>query len=220
LGGYSFGAVTAFEMAHELRRDGEEVALLFMLDPPGKTRELSPLVGDRFQRQMRELALLGFREKLNSLLQRGRAIVRNQFTARTAGISRSLKRLQWQACLLRGRHLPPSLRSGYILDVYRQALRSYVPQRYAGRVAIVKAGKASYRPTMDWKELVAGQLEIYEVRGSHTDLMKEPYVAVWAARLKDSLDGAASREVLWTPDVPAERAEDFSSSKRSPCLQR
>ena len=35
LGGYSFGAVLAYEIAHQLKREGEEVSLLFMLDPPG-----------------------------------------------------------------------------------------------------------------------------------------------------------------------------------------
>ena len=35
LGGYSFGAAVAFEMARQLTIEGDEVALLFMLDPPG-----------------------------------------------------------------------------------------------------------------------------------------------------------------------------------------
>ena len=35
IGGYSFGAVTAFEIAHRLQAAGERVALLVLLDPPG-----------------------------------------------------------------------------------------------------------------------------------------------------------------------------------------
>jgi hypothetical protein len=44
IGGYSFGAIVAFEMAQQLKAGGEEVALLFMLDPPGKIADvkLSP----------------------------------------------------------------------------------------------------------------------------------------------------------------------------------
>ena len=68
MGGYSFGAVVAFEMAQQLRAEGEEVPLLFMLDPseerlepPGKVKEtgLFRLLWSRVQRHLRKLALLG-----------------------------------------------------------------------------------------------------------------------------------------------------------------
>ena len=96
--------------------------------------------------------------------------------------------LRWKACLSSGRLLPPSLRSAYILDVYRQALRSYAPPSYSGRVTIFKGGTTRYQPPMAWKELITGQLEIYEAPGGHLDLIREPHIAVWAARLKDALD--------------------------------
>ena len=38
LGGYSFGGIIAFEMAHQIQKLGEKVAFLFLLDPPGFTK--------------------------------------------------------------------------------------------------------------------------------------------------------------------------------------
>ena len=50
IGGYSFGTVTAFEMAHRLRAGGERVALLVLLDPswlPFEVRRAAPPLGRR-----------------------------------------------------------------------------------------------------------------------------------------------------------------------------
>ena len=40
LGGYSFGAMVAFEMAQQLKRAGADVALLALLSPKRKQRQI------------------------------------------------------------------------------------------------------------------------------------------------------------------------------------
>jgi hypothetical protein len=89
--------------------------------------------------------------------------------------------------------LPPSLRSDYILDLYRRALRIYAPLRYAGRVLIFGRGAKAYRPAMDWTDLASCDIQTYDEACEHTDLTKEPYVSVWAARLREALDGVVLR---------------------------
>jgi aspartate racemase len=185
LGGYSFGAAVAFEAAQQLTTEGEEVAMLFMLDPPSRQATPGASALDRSKHYLRSVAC---REKLNSLLPRLKRVVRGEVTARMDRIDKSLERLHWQAYLLQGRHLPPSLRSAYILDVYRRALRSYAPQKYSGPVTIFKGKEICYQPPLDWLDLFSGELEIHEAPCGHLDLTKEPHVAVWAARLRDSLD--------------------------------
>ena len=135
LGGFSFGALLAFEMAQQLRSAGEEVGLLFMLDPTGDRIEHRPQVSfrDNIERHRQTLAGLGVRDKLLFILPRLKVVMRNALT-RTVG--KRLKRLCWKICLLTGRALPPSVRSPYILDVYRKAIRSYVPRPYSGDVTI------------------------------------------------------------------------------------
>jgi hypothetical protein len=46
---------------------------------------------------------------------------------------------------------------------------------------------------MDWMDLATCDIQIYDEPCEHTDLTKEPYMSVWAARLRQSLDGVAVR---------------------------
>jgi thioesterase domain-containing protein len=157
LGGFSFGAVVAYEMAGRLKKEGHEVDLLFMLDPTGKASDKTE------------------KEKPLPLISRA---------------YRTLNRLQWTTCAAMGRLLPPPLRSPYILDIYRKALRSYVPKPYTGRVVIFKTG-GPYATPFNWLELIQGDLELHESTGDHMDLRKEPLIGRWAQRLKESLDRAS-----------------------------
>jgi hypothetical protein len=91
-------------------------------------------------------------------------------------------------CLSTQRPLPPSLRSRYILGVYAQALRDYVPQQYLGPVTLVKAHEVPYKPRLDWIKLVAGGPRIFRLPSGHLDLRIEPQVGRWAEWLKESLD--------------------------------
>ncbi|MEP7304913.1 MAG: thioesterase domain-containing protein, partial [Acidobacteriota bacterium] len=186
LGGYSFGAAVAFEMARQLTIEGDEVALLFMLDPPGYSA--SPPDRDRVRRLWDNMAPLGLGGKLAYFLPRLRTAVSSLLGARRARIANGIATWSTRACVRSGRLLPPSLRSRYILNVYRRALRSYAPKSYAGRATIVKGDGIRYRPPCDWMVLLTGELDTHEEPGGHMDMTKEPHVAVWAARLKDAID--------------------------------
>ena len=61
---------------------------------------------------------------------------------------------------------------------------------YSGRVTLVKAGEGSYQPRWDWEKAITGELESHEVHAGHSDLQQEPYVRLWAERLKESLGRA------------------------------
>ena len=118
------------------------------------------------------------------------ARVRDEISSRTAPITNRVKRLRWKAHLSKGQLLPASLRSPYILELYRKAIRSYSPASYSGRVTIFRTENTRHRAPLNWVELSTGSLEIHEAPGGHMDLTKEPFLAVWAPRLKDSLDRA------------------------------
>ena len=115
--------------------------------------------------------------------------VEDQLVSRMSWIRKPLRRLAWKGFLAAGRPLPVPLRSPYILDVYRHALRSYVPQPYPGRVTLFRFKRASYPPSLDWLKLLSGDLKVYECDGeyAHEDLTREPYVSQWAERLQASL---------------------------------
>ena len=191
LGGYSFGGTVAFEMAQQLRRQREEVALLVLLDSyfPGKEIENITsfrnvltnitLFRDQAHRHLRNLALLGAHEKLAYLLERVKGTIKGKINERTATISNILKRIRCRVYLALGRPIPPSLRSRYILDIYYQARRNYIPQLYPGRAVYFKSEKLSSYHRLNWDKLIAGGLEVYEVSGHHLDLREEPYIRFW-----------------------------------------
>src|SRR3989442_7227325 len=134
-------------------------------------------------RLLRKLALLGFREKLDYLIPR----IKDQINIR---ILHKINKLTRDAFLAAGITLPHSLRTAYISDIHEKALEPYMLRPYSGRVTLVKAGEGSYQPRWDWVKAITGELEIYEVHAAHQDLQKEPYVGLWAERLKESLDEA------------------------------
>jgi len=189
LGGYCFGAVIAFEMAQQLKRDGQHVSLVFMLDPPGVKPEPVSM-GNELHKHWRQLAALGPAEKVHYLLARVSSKVSDSFNVRTKWIRKKFAKARWRYCLQTGRLLPVSLRSPYILDVYKQAMQSYEPQPYSGRVLLFKARLGSYQPRLNWVDLAAGQIEIHEHAGDHMALREEAQVQRWATILKSSLDRA------------------------------
>jgi len=194
LGGFSFGGTVAFEMSQQLKRKGEEAALLFLLDShfPGDDIPDSPnglpniSFRDEVHRHLCNLAPLGAQEKLAYILVR----VRGKITEKTARISKILKKPVSKLCLAMGRRLPLSLRSYYILDIYFRARRNYVPQLYRGMAVYIKSEKRSSDHQLNWSRLFTGGLEVHEIPGDHLDLVKEPCVRVWAEKLKDVLQTA------------------------------
>src|SRR5262245_28977895 len=188
LGGYCFGAIVAFEMAQQLRKEGEHVALIFMLDPPGANQEQAPApipvpMREEINRHWRRIAPLGVEGKLQYVLPRVSATV----SGRTMWIRKNFAKLRWRYCLWRGQLLPVSLRSPYILNVYKEATRFYQPQPYPGPIVIFKAQPGPYRPQLNWLHLANGEIEIHEHLGDHMALREKPQVQQWAAILKKAL---------------------------------
>jgi len=172
LGGYSFGGVIAFEMAQQLSRQREEVPLLFLLDPSG----------NGFMRG----AESGNHSTVWNIVA---GPVRKLIDAKSRFLH-ALTMMQCKARVVTGRPLPPALRSDYIIDIYRKALRSHVPQPYPGRVTIYKTVSMQYSGPRDWQRLVTGPLTMYNCDGTHEALMTEPYVRDWAVKLKEAVTQA------------------------------
>jgi acyl-CoA synthetase (AMP-forming)/AMP-acid ligase II/thioesterase domain-containing protein/acyl carrier protein len=190
LGGYSFGALTAFEMAQQLTREGEEVKLLFMLDPPHTTSSdplQTPAVHTSLRMHWLNITHLQSRQKLDYIAVRLKA----HLVGKTSWVREYWRKWHWGFFLAAGRPLPASERSAYIMNIYRKARQAYLPQPYAGRVIIFKSKTARFLPEWDWSKLCTGELSLHEGRGEHTDLKTEPYVAQWARVLKAELDQLA-----------------------------
>ncbi len=187
IGGFSGGGITAYEMAQQLTRRGEEVSMLLLLDTPLPHRP--PLSSkDRALIQMLELRQKG-----------------PNYLAEWAQ-----RRLGWEVTKLRrlfeepeGDSRSDEFRSEIIGDAFRKALPRYELRRYEGKVTLFRPklqpawvvgegrmiDKERHYVTPDngWTPWVS-QLEIHEVPGDHDSMVLEPNVRVLARRLRKCID--------------------------------
>jgi thioesterase domain-containing protein len=143
---------------------------------------------DAARRHLHSLALLRLQERLIYLLERVKARLKDRANNITV-ITKILKNVACTLYLGVGWRLPISLRSRYILEIYQQAKRNYVPEVYPGRLIMFKAAEGCPDP-QTWEKLAAGGVEIHDIAGNHTDIVKEPYMRVWAEQLKVFLQRA------------------------------
>jgi len=200
LGGLCIGGMVAFEMARQLQKQGDEVALLVLLDPRSRSGELSPVhkgsptlashitwFRNEVYRHARELAPLGPQEKLNYAQVR----VKGRLMGVRGRISWIGRRVLCEAF---GHPLPPSLRTRYIESVYDRAARAYVPIVYRGRVIIFKTQGRYSNGQFGWGNFIAEGLKIEELDIDHDNVFKEPYVQIFAERLRGRLSEAQSKQ--------------------------
>ncbi len=197
LGGYSFGAVVAFEMAQQLQDAGQRVALLLMLYPsvpdagfwaPPQRRRSWPhpgAIADEVRRNLRELAQLGSRRKLRRIAQGVGARIRARIQPHAITM-----------CLGLGLRLPPSLRSRYILGIYFRALRRYVPRSYRG-AALVFVETAFSVQEQYWLNLLTGNVEIHRLAAGHGEITTPPHLEAWAEPLRDRLQRIGADVEAW-----------------------
>jgi aspartate racemase len=205
LGGFSFGGKVAFEMAHQLRNQGQDVRLLALLDPgvTGNGRMSSPISSilrssfrtitrfcAGFHRHLHRLALLRPRQKL-TYLWRG---VRWRVEAKIQKIETAIKKIVCSFYLAIGRRLPPGLRVFYFVQVSRRALQEYVPQVYPGRVIVFPTEEMTKDARSQWERLAGGGVEFHVVPGSHSNVLTETNVRLWAKKLRTCLDAAQAGE--------------------------
>jgi thioesterase domain-containing protein len=185
LGGWSLGALVAFEMARQLRAAGDEVALLAVLDSTPDLSELEIEEDDHVS------ALVDIARYVERLWGRplGLAPSDLQGLDAEAGLERLLDRMR-EADLL-----PPGAGVGQlrrVLRVYRAntlAARLYTPAVYPGRVTLFRAeqGPASRQPDGGWSRLAAEPVEVHAVPGNHITMLTEPHVHDLARELAGAL---------------------------------
>jgi thioesterase domain-containing protein/acyl carrier protein len=194
VGGFSGGGVTAFEMAHQLLEQGEEVGLLVGLDSmPPRDHTLTR------------------RDRLDMLL----------YDLRRHGPGYLVKwarnRVRWELELRERRspgepraQTPAEFRSEQIEIAFREALDHYRLRVYPGKMLLLRPppekrwvlrdGRivGSNRCFADhynhWKPWVAGGIDVLVVSGDHDGMVLEPHVRVLAARLRECLDEAQRRK--------------------------
>jgi thioesterase domain-containing protein len=208
IAGYCFGAIVAFEMAQQLRADGEEVELLAMFNGPSPSfihahgqanrPPIRPARGPQVPRLSRVArARRSLREPHRIVafgLWRGRRRLRRAYW--------TLVQVRFRLAAALGRPLPESVRDYGFLNINMRAEVAYEPVAYPGEIILFRGDGLFYDeetgwgdPHLGWGEL-ADNVEVHVVPGRHRDnreLMGEPAVVAVAETLGRKLSRLAGR---------------------------
>jgi aspartate racemase len=183
LAGHSMGGIIAFEMSQQLQQQGQEVALLALIDSWAPVH--IPEADDA-------MLLAHFAQ------ERGLPITVDEILQRHP--DEQLTYLVEQAQM--AHVLPPGVgieQARRLLCLYKnnaRAIRSYVPQLNQCRLTFFRASEhltETRDPASGWSSLTVQEMEIYDVPGDHLNMIREPHVRILAERLQNYID-QTSRE--------------------------
>jgi pimeloyl-ACP methyl ester carboxylesterase/acyl carrier protein len=212
LGGYSMGAPIALEMAQRLRIAGENVELLFLLDPTGRPaiydRPRPPVAGPRNKDADRLSSRpIGSSTVANHLARVpgprmaakfGYVIVKvkQQISHRFSRLLRAILRLRvlrpaktglviaFHSC---GLKMPTRMKKYYVRTVYTDAVSRYEFKPYDGPVVLFLASKSPTDKQL-WEGVARGKLTVEWFRGRHIDFSRNPKTMNrWTSRLAQLL---------------------------------
>ncbi len=181
LGSWSMGVSVVYEMAQQLDAQGEQVALLAILDQgpvlPAKEPEddaayLVSVFGKQLDLSLDCLRRLESKEQMTYVWQEARKV---DF-------------IYPDVTLEQFSHFVRLLRT------HTEAWRQYKPRPYSGGVTLFRAEERPEDddpdPDLGWSKLATGGVEIRAVPGDHLSMLHEPHVKALAEQLKACLDSA------------------------------
>jgi len=195
LGGWSLGGVIAFEMAKQLRQQGEDISLLTIIDVEAHGRRESsgePQGADSVQALM---ALCGMLE-----IYTGREVpVRKEDLE---GLSAN-QRAEFVFREMSSRDLLPAeidldyfLRYLNIYDSNLRAMNDYTPETYDGKIVVFPSSDEASKihaprhedPTMGWQKHSSVPIAWHRIPGNHLTMMTAPNVRTLARLLQSYLE--------------------------------
>jgi len=208
LAGYSFGGLLAFEVAHQLQREGRQVEMILLLDSmamvPPWWQKLKMLTVDRVR------CSVNFRAR--QLWSRMRASAAKK-AKRLNPASKSYAKPEPDC---EDVNLPfGDVPFNVLSEVYENAWRNYRFHQLDSRAVLFRArDNALYHlyeidSSLGWNNLFTRGLEIVEVPGDHLSLLKVPHVLTLAQHFQEYLEsgsGTCGRESTGRDDSGERRA--------------
>jgi thioesterase domain-containing protein/acyl carrier protein len=191
IGGYCFGGLVAFEMAQQLRSQGEHAALVALFS--------APLRFHRAVRKPRAAANVAPSSRWSRLLHSPLQALRWRMVSFMRSLRSWLHITTCRAFLNLGLRVPQALRTMYVVRMINQAEEQYAPSHYEGTVSLFR-GKGLYEddPDMGWDGLAA-RLDNFQIGDgglrSRRDIMNEPLVGLLARQLRLCFEQTRTRRM-------------------------
>jgi aspartate racemase len=204
------GGVTAYEAARQLSAQGQEVAMLVLMDVerPRLTKYLRSRAGRYLKAVTKFWTRRRWREnyyfaRIPFHLKLLRSLELNYYPEYFLGrLSHAIKPTERQPNLVDSSDQRASivLQAGasgqalqhirWVRENYRRTVRRFHPKPYAGQIEIIVSEKLNRRdPTLGWKKLSLEGLRIHPVNGDHWSYIRE-HVAVAGLKLRECLERA------------------------------
>jgi amino acid adenylation domain-containing protein len=200
VGGYSYGGSIAYEMACQLREQGQEVALLAIIDhaTPASgyyTYKITPYFLLHFLRNLPYRVQDFLRRRPDQIWAR----IRRQFLIfnKAADRSRHPQQRQLHAAAAgelidQAPELPDHVQR--VIETNFDAILGYHPRLYPGKLTLLRArgGRlfCTHDPTMGWKPYALEGVDVRAIPGSHLRLFHKTHVRHLARQLQQCLDEA------------------------------
>ena len=196
LGGWSFGGTVAFEIAQQLDRQGQKVALLAQLDAIapvrplkldesllliGIAKEMAGQAGKFLSLAAENLVGLNEDEQLDYVLAE---LKRSGVVAPDVDPELAFR---WARASLQGFRLRHQSFENYVPHVYSQQitlLRADLNPMYLNDEGTAHIVEIYQEPTHGWNQLSSQPVKVVQIAGYHETMMMEPYVQVLAEKLK------------------------------------
>jgi aspartate racemase len=197
LAGYSFGGIVAYEMAQQLRKQGETIGLLALVDPTSSLSQAAPT--------KQGIRISSFLTTTEFGKNQGLTCYTSFFKA---FFTKTLGAFQWRLMRLKntsrdtfkkmvcsgffgfGYPLPTSLRRFYSTSVVQRAARQYTPQNYPGQIVIFQTNN---RAENYWSKLCAEVRQVYDFQTGHLDIVKEPHTQTILPKFMECLEKAQKK---------------------------
>ncbi|HKY27539.1 MAG TPA: amino acid adenylation domain-containing protein [Pyrinomonadaceae bacterium] len=169
------GAHIAFEMARRLEQDGQQVALVGVLDTwvAENTYNIFFYL-DHYAERLAWLTKIGLRNQLSFIRKKAQGALTNFGAKISTGeqpVSAKRKR-------------------NPLHEIYFPG-PNFVPRTYKGKVSVFRARQQPRQRIRDvslgWGRLALGGADVYYIGGGHTSVLKEPHVQSLATELKKCL---------------------------------
>ncbi len=199
--GYCFGGIVAFEMAHQFRKQGEEVATLVTINGPSPDYiRAQSLLPEGYVPPAPYLGKSG-RHRVIAQVRRGRilsafGVFRKSLEVRLAAARLKMRKLRYRVCRRLGLRITERMRDWFFLLNNHDAELRYKPDAWPGRLDIIYSQAYYTDRLLGWGSLVTGIIEEFEVPSAHDNhrlIMIEPSVRIVAEKLKQCLQREEGR---------------------------
>jgi FkbH-like protein len=224
IGGMCAGGVIAFEIASQLQRQGQEVAMLAVIDGADPAALPMPWrsVNSRargFLSIFHQNEAVRFDRRVFSILIQAARKTRNiavyEFRRRVENLTDSLRMRLFRFYLDRDFNLPRALQQISVRTVYLYAEKSYHPAgSFEGELVLFRAIRGTGAdepyieryadPFLGWGQRATRGVRAYDIPGGHASMLQEPHVRTLAERMQSYID-----EVLQDDPVRTGLAEEI-----------